>query len=82
VPYEKKWTIRMVIGIEQPRGESYGYVDAPVYIDNPCLKDEVKLVRLYPEPIIDYVLKFVPYAATYELAVLQKYALCPIECQI
>ena len=79
VPYEKKWTIRMVIGIVQPKGEAYGYVDAPVFIDNPCLKDEVRMEALTPAPI-DYLLQDVPYCATYELRVTQKYALCPLEC--
>ena len=81
IPYEKKWTIRMVIGIVQPKGEAFGYVDAPVFIDNPCLRDEVRMEALTPAPI-DYILKYEPYCATYELQVSQKYALCPLECQI
>lgn len=56
IPYEKKWTIRMVIGIVQPDGDAFGYIDAPVFIENPCLKDEVKMVQLTPSPI-EYTLK-------------------------
>ena len=31
---------------------------------------------------IEYMLKYEPYCATYELKVIQKFALCPLECQI
>ena len=72
----------MKITLVQPTGDSYGYVDFPARILDPCTVDEVSMVSLMPSSIIDYTIRNSPDLATYEVGVVQKYALCPLQCSI
>lgn len=81
IPYQKAWNLRMKVTLMQPDGDSFGFVDFPARIRDPCVVDEVSMVRLM-DPQIAYTIQNTPYIETYEVGIDQKYALCPLTCSI
>lgn len=81
VPRQLNWSLRMIISLVQPENEFTGYVDFPAKIIDPCLSDEVSFTNTATTPL-SYLLKFNPVVAEYAPNVVQKYALCPLQCTV
>ena len=73
----------MQISLIQPApiGPSLGTVDFPAQISDPCLADEVKFTNTAQAPI-PYVIRNNPTVLDCAPTVSQRFALCPLECEV